>query len=139
MKDHVVVTSKRIAILKYSIKNISHGVPDLNSQIRYEILADSALWTFQDDPQGVLAAPRPGQSVQLALKVIPNQVGALPIPTLRLSHYCKQKETDAAKAQGTKGLIVPTGGTVLTSAQVYDLTVGETFNVTTFQLMMAAS
>lgn len=125
-RDQVVVTMNQPAHLLYTITNITEPPPKETQlgttpptgevtptstspsgecRLGYEVCVDLGVWSLQEEGQGVMNMPAPGQSEELHLHVVPCSSGPLPIPPLLLKWLPEEG----------------VAGCVLTPAQVYDV------------------
>jgi hypothetical protein len=113
--------SGRLALLKYVVHNVATALPHshLPAQLHYSITDPSALWKIQDSPTGVLNTPAAGKSGQICIQAVPKKSGSIAPPRLTLS-----VPRVGAKVKESESNIV-----VLTPAQVYELSLGETVTV----------
>ena len=113
--------SGRLALLKYVVHNVATALPHshLPAQLHYSITDPSALWKIQDSPTGVLDTPAAGKSGQICIQAVPKKSGSIAPPRLTLS-----VPRVGAKVKESESNIV-----VLTPAQVYELSLGETVTV----------
>ena len=137
MRDQVWVVAQRPSLLLYTIRNITEqpppetqfGTTPLTSEttpttrreyrLGYKVCVDKGAWSLQDPTQGQGTLDMPGAQLtsQLAVTVLPSESGSLPVPRLLL----KWVPTDTEGGEGC----------VLTDAQVYRVSRGQTVTVHT--------
>ena len=135
MKEHTRVTTRRSAFLKFDIRNVAKS--RFTSKLRYDVTVDGKMWKLQQHPWGVIEAPKPGQLTQLMIKAVP-LVGLVELPTLTLSQYLvdiNPKRTHSPVVSGQKELNASDDKYIpLSSAQVYNLSLGDVVGIATVQL-----
>ena len=133
VRDQVWVVAQRPALLVYEVRNITKqslpetqfGTTPLSAEttpttkerkLGYELCLDKGVWSLQESTQerGVLATPTVQSVTTLQVAVVPNSSGSVPVPRLQL------------KWAGPDG-----EGQVLTDAQVYETSRGQTVTVHT--------
>lgn len=135
-KDQVWIVGQQPAFLHYTIRNITEQPPPETQfgtmptsgkttptsreyRLGYEVCVDKGAWSLQDPTQGqgTLEMPRAQLTSQLLVTVVPSGSGSLPVPRLLL----KWVPADTAGGEGC----------VLTDAQVYEVSRGQTVTVHT--------
>ena len=118
------VSAGKVAVLKYVVSNVALGFPLslLPSSLHYSISSPSHLWQFQDSPTGVVETPTPGMSGQICIRAVPKKSGSLPPPRLTLKVPRVRSRVVESEGRGPDMV-------VLTPAQVYELSLGETVSV----------
>lgn len=129
LKEHDSLVVKRLAKLSYIVKNVSSNKKaSLPTELNYHIAADPSKWTLKDSMEGVINAPRIGEDIEIAVQVLPNTVGILPIPVLTLCAV-NSEETDSQEDKGLTEKLVP-----LTGAQVYNHSYGQVVSISPLKL-----
>ena len=129
LKEHDSLVVKRLATLSYKVRNVSSDKKSsLTNKLNYCIAADRTKWTVRDPTEGVVNSPRGGETIEITVRVSPNEVGVLPIPVLTLSAV-NQEEADSAETKGLTEKLVP-----LTGAQVYNLSYGQVVSISPLKL-----
>jgi hypothetical protein len=120
----IPVTVGRVAVLKYVITNVATGLPLslLPPHLHYTFADPSDLWRLQDSPTGTLDTPTPGTSDQICIRVVPTKPGELAPP--RLTFSVPRVGSKVVESESKVSEMV-----VLTPAQVYEVSLGETVTV----------
>jgi hypothetical protein len=118
------VTAGKMAVLKYVISNVAIGLPlsHLPDNLHYSISDPADLWQFHDSSSGVIGVPTPGMSDQICFRAVPSKAGALAPPRLTFRVPRVGSKVDESECKGAEMV-------VLTPAQVYELSLGETVTV----------
>ncbi|CAI8032961.1 hypothetical protein GBAR_LOCUS18606 [Geodia barretti] len=118
------VTAGKVAVLKYVISNVAIGLPlsHLPDNLHYTISDPADLWQFHDSSSGVIGSPTPGMSDQICVRAVPSKPGALAPPRLTFRVPRVGSRVDESDCKGAEMV-------VLTPAQVYELSLGETVTV----------
>lgn len=134
-----------------------HDTPtSMGYRLGYEVCVDEKVWSFQEQGQGFIEVPGPQLTSHLHFQVVPKVSGPLPLPKLLLS-WVPLNAAGPLNSGGTAGVPLNSGGTagvpldsggtaeegtsgsgdiaheriMLTDAQVYDLSHGQTVVVHT--------